>query len=164
MASPFTCPMKEVCRSNYVRFDDGRHYGLGNSLGAHSRLYAFRLIQAVVSKEEMSKLLPDDSPRTIVLACGLGAASSSCSMQPWRWHGPGFARARIPVRRWPSSSHRRPGSILFFWSWLQGSVGAFFAREVQRCCASCARRLDTRTNRNKSHASWIGRIPGCNNY
>ena len=37
------------------------------------------VIQAVVSKEEMSRLLPDDSPRTIVLACGLGAASSSCS-------------------------------------------------------------------------------------
>ena len=37
------------------------------------------VIQAVVSKEEMSKLLPDDSLRTIVLACGLGAASSSCS-------------------------------------------------------------------------------------
>ena len=37
------------------------------------------VIQAVVSKEEMSKLLPDDSPRTIVLACGLGVASSSCS-------------------------------------------------------------------------------------
>ena len=36
-------------------------------------------IQAVVSKEEMSRLLPDDSPRTIALACGLGAASSSCS-------------------------------------------------------------------------------------
>src|SRR5580698_778184 len=36
-------------------------------------------IQAVVSKEEMSRLLPDDSPRTIVIACGLGAASSSCS-------------------------------------------------------------------------------------
>jgi uncharacterized membrane protein YraQ (UPF0718 family) len=37
------------------------------------------VIQAVVSKEEMSSLLPDDSPRTIVLACGLGTASSSCS-------------------------------------------------------------------------------------
>lgn len=37
------------------------------------------VIQAVVSKEEMSRLLPDDSPRTIALACGLGAASSSCS-------------------------------------------------------------------------------------
>lgn len=37
------------------------------------------VIQAVVSKEEMSRLLPDDSPRTIVVACGLGAASSSCS-------------------------------------------------------------------------------------
>jgi uncharacterized membrane protein YraQ (UPF0718 family) len=37
------------------------------------------VIQAVVSKEEMSRLLPDDSPRTIAIACGLGTASSSCS-------------------------------------------------------------------------------------
>ncbi len=37
------------------------------------------VVQAVVSKEEMSSLLPDDKPRTIVKACGLGAASSSCS-------------------------------------------------------------------------------------
>jgi uncharacterized membrane protein YraQ (UPF0718 family) len=37
------------------------------------------IIQAVVSKEEMSRVMPDDSPRTIALACGLGAASSSCS-------------------------------------------------------------------------------------
>ena len=37
------------------------------------------VIQAVVSKEEMSRLLPNDSPRTSALACGLGAASSSCS-------------------------------------------------------------------------------------
>jgi uncharacterized membrane protein YraQ (UPF0718 family) len=37
------------------------------------------VIQAVVSKEEMSRLLPDDSAKTIAVACGLGAASSSCS-------------------------------------------------------------------------------------
>src|SRR3984885_9609581 len=37
------------------------------------------VIQAVVSKEEMSRLLPDDSPRSILIASGLGAASSSCS-------------------------------------------------------------------------------------
>ncbi len=37
------------------------------------------VVQAVVSKEEMSRLLPDDKPRTILKACGLGAASSSCS-------------------------------------------------------------------------------------
>ncbi|HEY0554539.1 MAG TPA: permease, partial [Thermoanaerobaculia bacterium] len=36
-------------------------------------------VQAVVSKKEVSKLLPDDSPRSIAIACGLGAASSSCS-------------------------------------------------------------------------------------
>ncbi len=36
-------------------------------------------VQAVVSKREMARLLPDDSPRTIAVACGLGAASSSCS-------------------------------------------------------------------------------------
>jgi uncharacterized protein len=37
------------------------------------------LVQAVVSKREMRKLLPDDSPTTILVASGLGAASSSCS-------------------------------------------------------------------------------------
>jgi uncharacterized membrane protein YraQ (UPF0718 family) len=36
-------------------------------------------IQAVVSKREMRRLLPDDSPKTIAIATGLGAASSSCS-------------------------------------------------------------------------------------
>jgi hypothetical protein len=42
-------------------------------------LWLSAIIQAVVSKEEMSRLLPDDSPRTTAVACGLGAASSSCS-------------------------------------------------------------------------------------
>jgi uncharacterized membrane protein YraQ (UPF0718 family) len=32
-----------------------------------------------VSKSEMSRLLPDDSPKTLAIATGLGAASSSCS-------------------------------------------------------------------------------------
>jgi uncharacterized membrane protein YraQ (UPF0718 family) len=36
-------------------------------------------VQAVVSKREMTRLLPDDSPKSISIACGLGAASSSCS-------------------------------------------------------------------------------------
>src|SRR5207248_211146 len=37
------------------------------------------VVQAVVSKGEMRRLLPDDSPRSLGIACGLGAASSSCS-------------------------------------------------------------------------------------
>src|SRR2546421_6954286 len=37
------------------------------------------VVQAVVSKREMTKLLPNDSPKTLAVACGLGAASSSCS-------------------------------------------------------------------------------------
>lgn len=36
-------------------------------------------IQAVVSKRQMSRLLPDDRPKTLALASVLGAASSSCS-------------------------------------------------------------------------------------
>lgn len=36
-------------------------------------------IQAVVSKKQMTKLLPDDKPRSLLIATGLGAASSSCS-------------------------------------------------------------------------------------
>jgi len=37
------------------------------------------VVQAVVTKAEMSRLLPDSSPRSIVIASALGAASSSCS-------------------------------------------------------------------------------------
>ena len=37
------------------------------------------VVQAIVSKESVTRLLPDDSPRSIAIACGLGAASSSCS-------------------------------------------------------------------------------------
>jgi hypothetical protein len=36
-------------------------------------------IQAVVSHRQMTRLLPDDKPKTLLKACGLGAASSSCS-------------------------------------------------------------------------------------
>ncbi|MGI8430068.1 MAG: permease [Solirubrobacteraceae bacterium] len=36
-------------------------------------------VQAVVSKQQMRRLLPDHSPRTLAVASGLGAASSSCS-------------------------------------------------------------------------------------
>src|SRR5215216_7993273 len=37
------------------------------------------VVQAVISRGEMGRLLPDDSPRSLAIACGLGAASSSCS-------------------------------------------------------------------------------------
>jgi uncharacterized membrane protein YraQ (UPF0718 family) len=37
------------------------------------------VVQAVVTKGEMVRLLPDSRPRSILIASGLGAASSSCS-------------------------------------------------------------------------------------
>ena len=37
------------------------------------------VVEAVVSKQQMSKLLPDSAPKTIAIATGMGAASSSCS-------------------------------------------------------------------------------------
>src|SRR6476620_9591881 len=37
------------------------------------------VVQAVVSKGEIGRLLPDDAPRSLAIACGLGAGSSSCS-------------------------------------------------------------------------------------
>jgi len=40
------------------------------------------VVQAVVSKKEMSRLLPDDSPKTLAVASALGAASSSCWARP----------------------------------------------------------------------------------
>jgi uncharacterized protein len=37
------------------------------------------VVQAVVSKREMRRLMPDNSPKTLLISSGLGAASSSCS-------------------------------------------------------------------------------------
>jgi uncharacterized membrane protein YraQ (UPF0718 family) len=37
------------------------------------------VVQAVVSKREMRRLMPDNSPRSLLVSTGLGAASSSCS-------------------------------------------------------------------------------------
>ncbi len=37
------------------------------------------VVQAVVSKRELRRLMPDDSPKTLAVASALGAASSSCS-------------------------------------------------------------------------------------
>ncbi len=37
------------------------------------------VIQAVVSHKQISKLMPDDKPKSLAIACGLGASSSSCS-------------------------------------------------------------------------------------
>jgi uncharacterized protein len=37
------------------------------------------VIQAVVSHQQISRLLPDDKPKTLAIAAALGAASSSCS-------------------------------------------------------------------------------------
>jgi hypothetical protein len=36
-------------------------------------------VQAVIRKDEITRLLPDDGPRSLAIATGLGAASSSCS-------------------------------------------------------------------------------------
>ncbi len=36
-------------------------------------------VQAVIRKDEITRLLPDDKPKTLLIASGLGAASSSCS-------------------------------------------------------------------------------------
>ena len=37
------------------------------------------MVQATVSGEKVAKLMPDGAPRSIAIASGLGAASSSCS-------------------------------------------------------------------------------------
>ena len=37
------------------------------------------VVQATVSREKIAKLMPDGGPRSIAIATGLGAASSSCS-------------------------------------------------------------------------------------
>jgi uncharacterized membrane protein YraQ (UPF0718 family) len=50
------------------------------------------VVQALVSKREMHRLLPDESPRSVAVATGLGVASSSCSYAA-------VALARSPFRK-----------------------------------------------------------------
>ena len=60
------------------------------------------VVQAVVTKGEMSRLLPDSSPRTYLIASALGAASSQHVLPSDRR---GRARPRrAPQRRAPGSS------------------------------------------------------------
>ena len=48
-------------------------------MGPHSGFTLSGAVQALVSKQQMRRLLPDDSARTLAVATGLGAVSSSCS-------------------------------------------------------------------------------------
>jgi uncharacterized membrane protein YraQ (UPF0718 family) len=65
------------------------------------------LVQAVVSKRKLQRLRPDDSPKTLAIATGLGAASSSCSYASVALARSSFGKAPTSPRRWPSSSPRR---------------------------------------------------------
>ena len=56
-------------------------------------------VQAVVSKRDLRRLLPDSSPHTLTVATGLGAASSSCSYAS-------VALARSLIRKGRTSSLR----------------------------------------------------------
>src|SRR5438552_3384909 len=66
-------------------------------------------VQAVVSHREMSRLLPDDRPRSIATALLLGAASSlgqrrhRAHTPPWHSRARCSARAPISPRPWRSS-------------------------------------------------------------
>ena len=63
------------------------------------------VIQAVVSHREMSRLLRNDSPRSIGIALALGAASSSCSYAPSRLRDLSSAKARTSRLLWLSRWH-----------------------------------------------------------
>ena len=62
------------------------------------------VIQAVVRPSTMVRLLGDARPRTLALASGLGAASSSCSYAAVALARALFARARTSPPRWRSRS------------------------------------------------------------
>jgi len=57
------------------------------------------VVQAVVSKRQIAKVLGDDRPKTIAAACALGAASSSCSYAAVAIARALFRRARTSQRQ-----------------------------------------------------------------
>lgn len=75
------------------------------------------VVQAVVRRATVVRLLGDDSPRALLTAAGLGAASSSCSyaavalarsLFKHRFPGAGRSRACHPIpphRRNPDAAH-----------------------------------------------------------
>ena len=62
------------------------------------------VVQAVVRRETVARLLGDDRPRTLALAAGLGTASSSCSYAAVALARTLFRRGASFPRRWPSRS------------------------------------------------------------
>jgi uncharacterized membrane protein YraQ (UPF0718 family) len=74
-------------------------------------------VQAVVRKSEMRRLMGDASPRSLALASGLGAASSSCSYAAVALARSCFAKARTSPRRWHSRSPPRTWSSSSASSW-----------------------------------------------
>src|SRR6201981_1893556 len=64
------------------------------------------VVQAVVTKGEMSRLLPDSSLRSILIATALGAASSSCSYAAVALARSIFRKGADLSQRWLSSSPR----------------------------------------------------------
>jgi hypothetical protein len=64
------------------------------------------IIHAVVSKEEMSRLLPDDSARTVAVACGLGRHHLPVPTPPSRSLAPCSARERTS-RLWGRATASR---------------------------------------------------------
>ena len=76
------------------------------------------VVQAVVTKGEMGRLLPDSRPRTILLASGLGAASS-CSYAA-------VALARSLFRKGGRQSARSSNHLLIMDG---GAVGAGLRRQ-----------------------------------
>lgn len=65
------------------------------------------IIQAVVSKEEMSSLLPDDRPGTLVKRVALAQQAPPVRMLLSLWHAPCFAKEQTLPHRW-AFSWRQP--------------------------------------------------------
>jgi len=115
------------------------------------------IVQAVVSHSEMSRLLPDGSPRSIAIALGLGAASSSCSYAAVALARSIFARVQTSQRPWrsnwrpPTSSLNSALSLSCSWvgnsRWRSSLARPSWSPSLS-CCSeyfcdriSCARRM-----------------------
>jgi uncharacterized protein len=65
------------------------------------------IVQALVRRETVTRRLGSDTAGTVVLAAGLGAASSSCSYAAVALAAPCSARAPASPQRWSSRSPAR---------------------------------------------------------
>ena len=137
-----------------------RHRGdLGDPLGDEPRVRAVGSGPGARLESEMTRLLPHGRPRSIAIACGLGAASSSCSyaaMAPARSIFRRGANTEAVALAFSSKTRDGPCIILASLMGWQFTLAEFVVRPIMRFLITGDARMMSRADSSPS-----GQRRGC---